>query len=388
MSISRRSLLSTASAGVALAVSPLPCGGTAVSAQPLGDARHAWRAAADARRDPDPRLRALAFAILAPNPHNLQPWQVALTGANEMTVFCELARRLPATDPFDRQLTIGFGAFLELLRMAAAEDGIVLRMTTFPDGTPGRRLDARPVARLRFEPAAGTAPDPLFRHVLARRTNRARYDMTRPVEAATLASLTGAARPGAQVGATTAPGLTDALRDLVWRAFRTEALTHEPHMESVNVMRMGRAAVIANPDGISLDAPELEPLVAQGILTQEAMGSPASPVFQQFLTLYEAPVRATPAFLWLVTPENTRAAQLQAGAEWLRLNLQAASLGLGLHPQSATLQEYPEMDGLLREVHGLLAIDRGRIQMLARLGYAPAVPPSPRWAATTRVRGA
>ena len=386
MSNSRRIFLATASAGVALALSPVPGGGTSVRAQPLGDARRAWTAAADARRDPDPRLRALAFAILAPNPHNLQPWQVELTTANGMTVFCDLARRLPATDPFDRQLTIGFGAFLELLRIAAAEDGIAVRMDGFPDGTPGRRLDARPIAHLRFEAVPGMARDPLFRHVLSRRTNRARYDMARLPDATVLASLANAAVPGAHVGSTTAPELTAALRDLVWRAFRTEALTHEPHMESVNVMRMGRAAVIANPDGISLDAAELEPLVAQGILTQAAMASPDSPVFQQFLTLYEAPVRATPAFLWLVTSENSRSDQLRAGADWLRLNLQAAGLGLGVHPQSATLQEYPEMDGLLREVHDLLGVHRGRIQMLARLGYAPPVPPSPRWPVETRIR--
>ncbi|WP_198370376.1 Acg family FMN-binding oxidoreductase [Roseomonas rosulenta] len=386
MSIPRRSLLATASAGIALALSPLPGGRTSVRAQPLGDARRAWTAATEARRNPDPRLRALAFAILAPNPHNLQPWLVELTATNEMTVFCDLARRLPATDPFDRQITIGLGAFLELLRMAAAENGFAVRTETFPDGTPGRRLDARPIALLHFDPVAGMVGDPLFRHVLARRTNRALYDMSRLPEPNTLATLTSAAVPGAHVGTTTAPELTAALRDHVWRAFRTEALTHEPHMESVNVMRMGRAAVIANPDGISLDAAELEPLVAQGILTHAAMASRDSPVFRQFLALYEAPVLATPAFLWLVTPDNSRAEQLRAGADWLRLNLQAAGLGLGLHPQSATLQEYPEMDGLLRDVHDLLDIHRGRIQMLARLGYASPVPPSPRWAADTRIK--
>ncbi|WP_198372489.1 Acg family FMN-binding oxidoreductase [Roseomonas rosulenta] len=387
MSMSRRGFLATASAGVALALAPLPGGGTSVHAQSTGDARRAWAAAPDARQDPDPRLRALAYAILAPNPHNLQPWLIELVAADRMTVSCDLARRLPATDPFDRQLTIGFGAFLELLRMAAAQDGYAVRMDSFPDGTPGRRLDTRPVAGLRFEPMPGMASDPLFRHALSRRTNRARYDMARVPDAATIMLLASAAVPGADVGTTTAPNLTAALRDHVWRAFRTEALTHEAHIESVNVMRMGRAAVIANPDGISLDAPELEPLVAQGVLTQAAMASPDSPVFQQFLALYDGPVRATPAFLWLVTPGNSRAEQLRAGADWLRLNLQATGLGLALHPQSATLQEYPEMDGLLREVHDLLGIHQGRIQMLARLGHGPVVPPAPRWPAATRLKG-
>ena len=39
-------------------------------------------------------------------------------------LFCDLDRRLPVTDPQDRQITIGLGAFLELMRMAAAQDGL------------------------------------------------------------------------------------------------------------------------------------------------------------------------------------------------------------------------------------------------------------------------
>ncbi len=37
-----------------------------------------------------------------------------------MECAAELLRRLPQTDPYDRQITIGFGAFLELAAIAAA----------------------------------------------------------------------------------------------------------------------------------------------------------------------------------------------------------------------------------------------------------------------------
>jgi hypothetical protein len=107
------------------------------------------------------------------------------------------------------------------------------------------------------------------------------------------------------------------------------------------------------------------------------------------LTLQRAPVSATPAYLWLATPANARSDQLDAGRDWVRLNLAATGLGLGLHPQSAALQEYPEMDGLLREVHRALEVERGRVQMLGRIGYsASEPPPSPRWPVETRIRPA
>jgi hypothetical protein len=37
------------------------------------------------------------------------------------------------------------------------------------------------------------------------------------------------------------------------------------------------------------------------------------------------------------------------------------------------------MAGLCRDVHAKLAPDGGRVQMLARIGYGPAVDQSPRW---------
>ena len=50
----------------------------------------------------DPRLNALSFALLAPNPHNLQPWQVELVGASALLLHHDRAKRLPETDPQDQ----------------------------------------------------------------------------------------------------------------------------------------------------------------------------------------------------------------------------------------------------------------------------------------------
>ena len=108
-------------------------------AEPLGP----WRAA-PASTATDPRLRAAAWAVLAPNPHNRQPWLMRLDGTDTMTLFCDLDRRLPETDPFDRQILIGLGAFLELFRLALLEQGLDASITPFPEGEPQPRLDARP----------------------------------------------------------------------------------------------------------------------------------------------------------------------------------------------------------------------------------------------------
>ncbi|MFO0180615.1 MAG: twin-arginine translocation pathway signal protein, partial [bacterium] len=108
---------------------------------------------------------------MAPNPHNRQPWIVRLDGQDSLTLYCDLDRRLPATDPFDRQITIGCGAFLELLVQAAAEDGYQATITPVPEGEDMQSLDQWPIAHVSF--ASGIAsPEPFFAHVLTRRSNK------------------------------------------------------------------------------------------------------------------------------------------------------------------------------------------------------------------------
>ena len=74
----------------------------------------AWRAGmTPPSEDPDPRIRALAWAMLAPNPHNLQAWLADLRRPGEIDLRLDPGRLLPATDPQGRQVLIGGGAFLE-----------------------------------------------------------------------------------------------------------------------------------------------------------------------------------------------------------------------------------------------------------------------------------
>jgi hypothetical protein len=139
-----------------------------------------WR---DLDGDPprDARLDALRYAILAPNPHNRQPWKIRLSGRDSAILHCDLDRRLPETDPYDRQTLIGFGCFIELAHIAASERGVRLDVSEFPEGEFEDRLDGRPVAILRFVPDAKIARDPLIAWIPKRRSSKVPFDMSRPV---------------------------------------------------------------------------------------------------------------------------------------------------------------------------------------------------------------
>jgi hypothetical protein len=328
---------------------------------------------------PDVRLDAFRYAILAPNPHNRQPWLIRMEGEDAAVLTIDLAKRLPETDPFDRQLTIGFGTFIELACIAAAERGARVEVTPFPDGEPQPRLDTRPIARLTFVRDATATRDPLFAAIPLRRTNRTVYSGS--PTAAQLASLAG---EGAVTS--TDPTLIAGVRAIAVAAIEGEIRDAPAFKESIDLMRIGHAEIDANPDGIALSGPMIEATNALGLTTRAALSDPTSTAFSIGLDDARTTYGSVPAAVWINTAGNSRAEQLDAGRRYARVSLRAAALGLAMHPMSQSLQEYAAMKPHYDAIHALLAKDTDeRIQMLARVGVAGPVDPAPRWPLATHI---
>jgi len=377
MTLSRRSALALLGGGVIFAAS---AGLGAVATRKTRTAALPW---ALAGAETEPRRRALSYALLAPNPHNRQPWLVDLRTDGEVTLFVDTTRLLPQTDPFHRQITLGLGCFLELLRMAARHDGYRVDITGFPNGFDNQALDARPVARAVFTKDPTVIADPLFLHALTRRSTKEPFDSARPVSPDLIQTLNVArsARFGATVDAVEVAGW----RSLTREALRIEIETPRTFKESVDLFRIGRAEVDANPDGIDFTGPLFEVMGATGLFSREAALDTGSQAYQAGLDAVYANTDTAMGHVWLITPGNTRSDQLAAGAEWLRVNLAATGAGLAFHPLSQALQEYPEMAAIYAALHAKLAPKGGTVQMLARIGYGPMVPPSPRWPLDAKV---
>jgi hypothetical protein len=383
MSISRRALLTTA--GSAIVVVGAGLGGLALKAD-LSVAQRPWNAAG--KGFGDARLDALSYAILAPNPHNLQPWRARLVAADRILLFAD-AERLPATDPFDRQITIGLGAFLELLRLAAAAGGYRADVSAFPEGTAYPRLDQRPVASVRLVKDAAIKADPLFGAVLDRRTARVPFEAQRIPELGPLGRVSRFRTGLTAFDWTREPGRVAELKALARRSWHIEHATDATRLESTRLTRIGAGEINAQPDGISLGGMAMEAAGMAGVLSRANMEDPGSWLYAESLDFYDGLIAASPAFGWLTTPANTRADQLNAGADWLRINLAATRAGIAMHPLSQALQEFPEMAGPYREVHAMLGVRAPAvIQGLFRFGYTKAPPPAPRWPLEARLIGA
>ena len=380
MTLSRRKILALLGGGLVLAAA----GGSAFAVTRRPDRAVApW---AQAGGYDDPRLRALSYAILAPNPHNRQPWIADISTPDRVTLFVDPNRLLPHTDPFSRQIVIGLGCFLELMQMAAAEDGYAVTFDLFPDGSTSVFLDARPVAVAYFNARPDIARDPLFAQVPNRRTLKEPFDISRAVAPELLTALAAQMRHGSIAGATADSATVAELRKLSHEALVIEIETPHTYRESVDLFRIGRAEVDANPDGIDFSGPLFEAMHLTGLFTREAALDRSSAAYQQGLAAVLENTDTAMAHIWQVTPDNSRSAQIGAGRDWMRLSLATTALGLGLQPLSQAFQEYPEMAAYYENIHDRLAPDGGTVQMFARLGYGIATGPSPRWPVESIVR--
>ncbi len=359
----------------------LLAGGTYIWAAPTAkSARAAWT---EAGQYIDPIRSALSYAILAPNPHNRQPWLVELISDTEAVLYCDEDRHLPVTDPIDRQITIGLGCFLELFDVAASNNSYRADIELFSLGAHTSRLDARPVARLLLTPVKQKF-DPLFTQIINRRTDRSPFSEQVP-NLQNLTALQEAA--GSLSGASTRTELVSQLRRVCHEAARIEIMTSHTHGESVELMRVGRKAVKENPDGISIEGAMIEILNVGRAISKEALANHGATAFKQGKQMYLDAVNSAKGFFWVVTSDNSRANQIAAGRAYVRGNLKATELGLSMHPLSQALQEYPEMAEQLVDVHKIMNIDApARLQMLARVGYGKAQMQSPRWSLDSRIR--
>jgi hypothetical protein len=382
----RRSFIRLAGGGAIAAAAAAPIAGCSISSAYPAAAVEAWKGPG---AETDARKRAVAYAITAPNPHNLQPWLVDLREPDVITLYTDRERVLPHTDPFGRQILIGHGAFLELLVIALAEQGLAADVALWPQGELAANLkewDRKPIARIAVKP--GAARDPLFAHILNRHTPKSDFDTTRPVAADTLRTLTaGSGRDGIKAAGTVDAAALAPLRELCWQSARVELLTPRTVMESVHLTRVGPGEILKHRDGITLNSPFLRAVDAVGMFDRKNPPAEGSEAYKTMMSRFEGHSRTAMGFVWL-TGRNRRADQLNAGRAYVRLQLQATALGVGMHPMSQALQEFAEMVPHYERAHQLMlgrpapkTADDETVQMFCRLGYtatpAPATPRRP-----------
>lgn len=331
----------------------------------------------------DLRRFMLAHALLAPNPHNRQPWIADLGEPGRIHLVCDGERLLPETDPFGRQILVGCGAFVELAVIAAAQRGHAVSVDAFPRGAPAANELPRGtrVATLTLGAPGSAQADPLFAQIVRRHTNKTAYANDRPLPAALHTAWADTARAfGLRANVVVGDAAMAPIRRVTRESYAIECLTPRTWLESARLMRIGPEAIATHRDGISINAAMPRVMHAVGMFDPMEVPRRGASSLQRVMDRW-TPFETGSGYLWLAGDGNARLTQLAAGRAYVRQHLQATAAGVDMHPLSQALQEFPEVRGPYDALHRELGIDpaRGPVQMLARVGYAVApTGPSPR----------
>lgn len=340
-----------------------------------GQAFDAWRTWRD---DPGPR-GAIAAAVLAPSPHNTQPWTFRLDGTR-IALRSDPARWMRNVDPYRREAHAALGCALENLVLGARARGYHPRVTLLPDPA-----DPNLIAQLDL--ASGPAvSSPLYAAIGRRRSNRGPYT-SRAVPAAALDDLTALPEGGpATVRFVTDPAGRAEFGALLVQGARALSADNAQSLDGYAWLRSTGEQIERHKDGLTLDTQGLSLLMTTVAKLMPAGSRAAGDQFwiEQTATVH-TPTAAAYGFV-LVPDPHEPAHQVAGGRLLQRLHLAATTRGLAFQHMNQVSERIdrdvsqgraPEFQARL---DAILAPPPGR-QVVAtfRLGYpVRAVGRSPR----------
>ncbi|WP_232421000.1 hypothetical protein AB3N61_02200 [Leptospira sp. WS58.C1] len=318
-----------------------------------------------------PILKAIRIGITAPNPHNVQPWKFKLIDDYSALLYVDEKRLLKDTDPTYRQIHIGQGTFLENLSLGIQILGYSAEVSLFPDGKYTiADIGKKPIAKIVLIKRDDLVQNPLSEFISERLTRRSIYegeDLTwqdfekiRKDSAVLYSELKFVPKAG-----------SEKLRNQLIAAMQAETDTYNTYEESRIWFRYNDEEIGKFKDGLSLRATGVSGLkyyFARNFFLKPGAESWHSPENKKAgMDMFTSQVESSKGFIFLKTDHNEIIDWVQAGRDYLRLQLAATKNGFSLHPLSQILQEYSEMDLLRKEFEASLKPGE-KIQMLVRLG--------------------
>jgi nitroreductase len=317
----------------------------------------------------------IGAAILAPSPHNSQPWlfRVADTW---IELYLDTKRNTGALDPYLREAHLGLGCALENVVLAARAEGFVPSVW-LSEGTLGRiPLDLTPdlVARVTLSPGPRDV-SPLYTAIPHRHTNRTPYDIARAMPEPVMDDLRRATLGESDVTVFFYPR-QPAIIELVLAA--NDVVYDREVVHDTNPwVRRSWQDVQGHRDGLTYDCSG-QPALARAV--GKFCGQWPHAV------TYRDCLEATTIFgVIAVRDRHDRAQTLRAGRAWQRLHLRATVHGVAARPineaielidREQRLRRPPRAEARLAELTGDATWEP---TFMFRMGYplAPA-PASPR----------
>lgn len=304
-------------------------------------------------------VAVLEAAAMAPSVHNSQPWRFRVL-PDRIELHADLARRLPATDPGDKELWLACGAALANMRIALEALGIRPLVTLVPSDA-----GAQTVAVVRYggHAAPTTQLTDLRRAIPHRHTNRRPF-LDLPVSQVDVSHLVRAAQAERSWLHLVTNGVQRAqLSSLITRAHRSQLAN--PRFRAEFAEWTGRPG--SRRDGVPATSagPAVEPQ-DKWVLRDYSSGQARSRVAGKDF-------ESEPLLAIVCSYYEGRLAEVCAGQAMQRLLLTATTLGL-----AASFVTQPIEVLVCREELRRLLGAGITAQTVLRLGHGSPVAPTPR----------
>jgi nitroreductase len=290
---------------------------------------------------------ALSLATRAPSVHNSQPWRWGV-GPHSLHLFADYDRRLPNTDPDNRDLLLSCGASLNHCVVGLAALGWQTKIHRFPD--PG---DDEHLAAIELQRRTPADVDVALAAAIPRRRTDRRHYSSWPVPLGDIA-LMGARAARAGVRLRRVEPLTD-ISNLVAQAARQHATDYEYLSELATWSgRYGSKAGVAARNTPESDATAALP---GRVFAGTALAQPPD----------AGPADDNAIVVALGTSSDDQIACLRAGEAASLVLLTATALGLASCPITEPLEVAQTREAARATIFG--AGDYP--QILLRVGWAP-----------------
>ena len=302
-----------------------------------GPAYQPWK---DWQNEKDGPLALVRAAILAASPHNTQPWLFKVTD-NQIELYADTGRYPGALDPYLREQHIGLGCALENLMLAAAANGYNATATLLPGKLLPVPSNPQPalVAHVDLSPGRRQASQ-LYDAIPHRHTNRAPYDVLKPVPAEVMDALNGlvSEEPEVKIFLFNSESDRNRIVDLVAKANKEVYADPDVENGSERWIRWDWSDIQEYRDGLTIDAFGLPPVTTaiikiapKRLLKMFASRGNGDP--------YADLLRATPVFGLIAVRDRYDQEQcLRAGRIWQRTHLLLTSRGVAARPVNEAVE--------------------------------------------------
>jgi len=305
----------------------------------------------------NPLMRELVrYATLAASGHNTQPWRFVVSGGL-IEIHPDLARRLPAVDPHDRELWISLGCALENLTLAASKAGLVSEIE-YP--TKGDRI------QIRFK-RKNPQENPLVAAISTRQNTRCEYDGRSLPSAERQKLMSIPLEPGISLRQFDGANDTEKLLEYINAGNGHQFADNAFMDELIHWIRFDKREALASMDGLysrCMGSPPVPRWIGQRVFRGTSAKSQSDADAKM--------LRSSAGAVAIASADETREAWVRTGQVYQRLALTMTSMNL----KSAFLNQPNEVPEVRKQFQKGMGFGSIVPQLLLRFGYANPLPSS------------